>query len=109
MLLINVRHGVRKTKIVIIKLNVIRILLKGGRDKMKKAFIDIKGMDCASDAVEIERSLLKVKGVRSASVNYLIHEGFVNVDNSVTEEKLISAVKKTGHDVKNIRFEQEKK
>ena len=29
---------------------------------MKKAFIDIKGMDCASDAVEIERSLLKVKG-----------------------------------------------
>ena len=76
---------------------------------MKKAFIDIKGMDCASDAVEIERSLLKVKGVRSASVNYLVDEGFVNVDNNVTEEKLRSAVKKTGHDVTNIRFEQEKR
>ncbi len=76
---------------------------------MKKAFIDIKGMDCASNAVEIERSLLKVKGVRSASVNYLIHEGFVNVDNNVTEEKLRSAVKKTGRNVTDIRFEQEKK
>lgn len=72
---------------------------------MKKAFIDIKGMDCASDAVEIENSLLKVKGVKSASVNYLIHEGFVNVDNNVTKENLKSAIKKTGHDAVNIRFE----
>lgn len=76
---------------------------------MKKAFIDIKGMDCASDAIEIERSLLKVKGVKSASVNYLVHEGFANVDNNLSEEKLRAAVKKTGHDVTNIRFEQEKK
>ena len=76
---------------------------------MKKAFIDIKGMDCASDAVEIQRSLLRVKGVRSVSVNYLIHKGFVNADNNITEEKLKAAVKKTGHDVTNIRFEEEKK
>ena len=76
---------------------------------MKKVFIDIKGMDCASDAVEIERSLLKVKGVKSASVNYLIHEGFANVDNNVTEEKLKVAVRKPGFDVIKIRFEEEKK
>ena len=66
-------------------------------------------MDCASDTIEIERSLLKVKGAKSASVNYLIHEGFVHVDNNATTEKLRAAVKKTGHDVTNIRFEQEKK
>ena len=75
---------------------------------MKKAFLDIKGMDCASDAIEIERSLLKVKGVKSASVNYLIHKGFVRVDNNITEEKLRIAVKRAGRDITNIRFEQEK-
>lgn len=75
---------------------------------MKKAFIDIKGMNCASDAVEIERSLLKVKGVNSASVNYLIHQGFVYVDDNIAEEKLRAAVKRTGHNVTNVRFKEEK-
>lgn len=75
---------------------------------MKKAFIIIKGMDCASDALKIERSLLKVKGVKSASVNYLVHEGFVYVGNELTEEKLKFAVKRSGYDVTNIRFDEEK-
>lgn len=75
---------------------------------MKKVFIDIKGMDCASDAVEIERSLLKVKGVKSATVNYLVHQGFVYVDD-VNEEDLKSAVKRAGYMVKNIRVEEVKK
>lgn len=65
---------------------------------MKKAFIDIKGMDCASDAVEIEKSLLKVKCVKSASVNYLFHKGFANVNNNTTEEKLKTAVKRAGYE-----------
>ena len=75
---------------------------------MRKALIDIKGMDCASDAVEIERSLLKVKGVKSASVNYLIRKGFVNINNSVSEENLKSAVKRAGYNATNIKFEEEK-
>lgn len=75
---------------------------------MKKAFIDIKGMDCASDAVEIERSLSKVRGVKSATVNYLVHEGFVYVDNNVDEEELKSAVKRAGYTVTNIRIEEVK-
>ncbi len=75
---------------------------------MKKAFINLKGMDCASDTVEIERSLLKVKGVKSANVNYLVHKGFVNFDNDVTEEKLKTAIKRAGYDVVNIRLKEEK-
>ena len=73
---------------------------------MKKAYIKIRGMDCASDAVVVERSLLKVKGVKSASVNYLVHEGFVNADDKVNEEKLKAAVKRAGYSVTKIRFEE---
>lgn len=73
---------------------------------MKKVFIKIKGMDCASDTVEIEKSLLRVKGVNSATVNYLVHEGFVYVEEDVNKEDLESAVKKVGYRVTNIRFEE---
>lgn len=76
---------------------------------MKKAFIDIKGMTCASDATIIEKNLLKVKGVKSVSVNYLIHEGFVNIEDGVVEEELSKAIKKAGYKIVNIRFEEEKK
>lgn len=76
---------------------------------MKKAFIDIKGMVCATDALQIERSLSKIQGVISASVNYLIHEGFVNADDNVTKEKLKAAVKRAGYDAVKIRFEEEEK
>lgn len=75
---------------------------------MRKVFIDIKGMDCASDAVEIERSLSKIKGVKTASVNYLIHEGFVTVDNKLKEKDLKEAIKKPGFSVTKIRFEEDK-
>ncbi len=73
---------------------------------MKKVFIKIKGMVCASDTVEIEKSLLRVKGVNSATVNYLVHEGFVYVEEDVNKEDLESAVKKVGYRVTNIRFEE---
>ncbi|MBS3082045.1 heavy-metal-associated domain-containing protein [Candidatus Pacearchaeota archaeon] len=76
---------------------------------MKKAFIIIEGMDCASDSKLIERSLLKVKGVKSANVNYLIHKGFINVDNNVTKKELEDAVKRVGYTITNIRFVQETK
>jgi len=75
---------------------------------MKKAFIDIKGMDCASDAATIEMSLLKVRGVKSASINYLIHKGFANIDDKVNENELKIAVSKVGYKVTSIRFEDEK-
>ncbi len=76
---------------------------------MKKAIIGIKGMDCASDAVNIERSLLKVKGVKSAVVNYMIREGFVDLSNNVTEEKLKAAIKRVGYEVTDVRFEEAEK
>ncbi len=71
----------------------------------KKAVIDIEGMHCASCAMNIERSLKKTQGVKSANVNLLSKKGYVEIDDSVTEEVLIKAVKRTGYSATNVSFE----
>ncbi len=74
---------------------------------MKKATIHIEGMNCASCAGNVERSLKKVKGVKSANVNLLIKKGFVETEDFVTEEDLRVAVKRAGYRPENIEFEKE--
>ncbi|MEK6886347.1 MAG: heavy metal translocating P-type ATPase [Nanoarchaeota archaeon] len=71
----------------------------------KKAAIDIEGMHCASCAMNIERSLKKTPGVKSANVNLLVKKGYVEIDDSVTEDVLKNAVKRAGYSATNISFE----
>lgn len=65
---------------------------------MNKHTFKIAGMHCASCAVNIEESLKKIPGVKSASVNYAMEEAFVE-----SEEKdpnvFYEAVKKEGYSV----------
>jgi Cu+-exporting ATPase len=71
---------------------------------MKKVKLDIEGMTCASCASNIERSLGKVKGVKSARVNFLLKKGFVEGD--VDESELSKAVSRVGnYKVKNFESE----
>ncbi len=64
----------------------------------KKAVIGISGMDCASCAVTIEKSLKSVKGVKSANVNYASGRALVEFDeSSVSESDLARAVEKVGY------------
>jgi Cu+-exporting ATPase len=72
---------------------------------MNKVVIDIEGMHCASCAMNIERSLKKTPGVTSANVNLLSKKGYVEVDDSVTEDVLKKAVKRTGYAATNVEFE----
>jgi Cu+-exporting ATPase len=72
---------------------------------MKKARIDIEGMHCASCAMNIERSLKKVQGVRSANVNLLSRKGYVEAEDAVSEDELKRAVKRAGYAAQNIAFE----
>ena len=72
---------------------------------MAKAKIDIEGMHCASCAMNIERSLKKTPGVKSANVNLLTKKGFVEVDDSVSEDILKKSVKRAGYEATNIEFE----
>jgi len=72
---------------------------------MKKARIEITGMHCASCASNIERSLHKTPGVKNASVSLLLKKGTVECEDSVSEEALKTAIKRTGYGIKSITFE----
>lgn len=69
---------------------------------MKKYNIIIEGMHCASCASNIERSIKKVSGVKSASVALLIKKAVVEADDNVKPEQLEEAVTKTGYKVASI-------
>ena len=72
---------------------------------MKKAKIEINGMHCASCASNIERSLKKTPGVKSASVSLLLKKATAECEDSVSREEIEKAVKRTGYNVKNVEFE----
>src|SRR3989344_3781443 len=76
---------------------------------MKKATIQIEGMHCASCASNIEKSLKKVKGVKSASVNLMAKKGFVEIEGDISESDLKKAVSRVGgYAAKKIEFEEDK-
>ena len=72
---------------------------------MKKAKLEISGMHCASCVSNIERSLLKVPGVKKANIALLLKKGSVECDDSVSEEELRQAVKRAGYNVRKMEFE----
>ncbi len=72
---------------------------------MKKAKIEIVGMHCASCASNIERSLKKIAGVKSANVSLLLRKGTAEIDDNVSEEDLKKAVKRAGYNAKSITYE----
>lgn len=61
--------------------------------------IPIRGMDCASCAVTIERDLKKLKGVKSASVNYALARAVVEYDEKKIDQlSILDAIRKTGYE-----------
>lgn len=61
---------------------------------MKKIHVQIAGMHCASCVVRNEKSLKKIAGVHSASVNLAMHDAMVEFDEqSVTEEQMHQHIK----------------
>lgn len=69
---------------------------------MKKLKLNIEGMHCASCASNIERSLKKTKGVKTASVSLMLKKGIVEAEDSVSEEDLKRAVARAGYKVSKI-------
>ena len=71
---------------------------------MKKKIL-IQGMHCASCASNIERSLKKILGVKSARVSLMIKKGYVECEDSVSDEDLKKAVARTGYRTVSIEKE----
>ncbi len=69
---------------------------------MKKLKITIEGMHCASCGSNVEKSLKKISGVKSATVSVITKKGFVEVEDSVSKEELKKAVARAGYKVISI-------
>src|SRR5215217_2212035 len=63
----------------------------------KPLSIDIEGMTCASCVNRVEKSLLKVPGVTSASVNLATERATVQVANTPNIAALLTAIEKAGY------------
>ena len=63
----------------------------------KPLSIDIEGMTCASCVARVEKALLKVPGVASASVNLATERATVELDDGGHVEDLLGAIEKVGY------------
>ncbi len=59
--------------------------------------IDIEGMTCASCVLRVEKALLKVPSVTSASVNLATERATVQLDDASNVEALFKAIEKVGY------------
>lgn len=64
---------------------------------MEKIKFIIEGMHCASCASNIERSLRKIHGVKTANVNLVIKKGYIEAEHDISEEEIKKAVSRVGN------------
>ena len=74
---------------------------------MKKLKLTISGMHCASCASNIERSLKKTPGIKSANVSLMTKKGFVEIEEGkdVPDSEIEKAVSRTGYKLTGIERE----
>jgi len=71
-----------------------------GNESIKKIILPVKGMHCASCAMNIEKSLKRVSGVKNANVNYASEKVSVEYNSNLANESdLENAIKNAGYDV----------
>lgn len=70
---------------------------KVGKGNMKKQLI-VKGMHCTSCALNIEKALREMGGVKSATVNFAAEKAFVEFNsNTVTGKEIVKKIKALGY------------
>ncbi len=77
-----------------------------GEPKLKRAVFSVRGMDCATCALGIEKRLKGVEGVESVKAAIMLNEVFVDYDESkVGAHGVSTAIKKSGYANHLIRKE----
>ena len=64
--------------------------------------LTIEGMHCASCAINIEKSMRKINGVKEVNISLMTKKGFVEADDKVLDEEFKKAVARAGYKVINI-------
>lgn len=65
--------------------------------RLKPVSIDITGMSCASCVSRVERALLKVPGVTTATVNLATERATVELDTTTELDAVYQAIEKAGY------------
>ncbi len=77
-------------------------VLKSPHSAVKKIILPIKGMNCASCALTIEKTLQKKNGVKNASVNFAVEKAYVEYEPKIIDiDNLEEAVRDAGYDVRS--------
>ncbi len=63
---------------------------------MKRVNVDIKGMHCQSCVVLVEKSLNKVKGIKTATVNLTTEKARVDYDEKKIDEEVFDEPSRGG-------------
>lgn len=70
-----------------------------GPEVTHELMLQLQGMTCASCSARVEKALLKVAGVSSATVNLATQQAFVRGLDSLERSSLVAAVDKAGYGV----------
>ena len=70
-----------------------------GPEVTHELMLQLQGMTCASCSARVEKALLKVTGVSSATVNLATQQAFVRGLDSLERSSLVAAVDKAGYSV----------
>jgi len=70
-----------------------------GSEVTHELMLQLQGMTCASCSARVEKALLKVAGVSSATVNLATQQAFVRGLGSLQRQSLVSAVESAGYSV----------
>lgn len=64
----------------------------------------IRGLECASCAIDVGRALRKIPGIAEININYVINKGFVEFDpETITWEAVSKALTDRGYTVVKTR------
>ena len=69
---------------------------------MKKIKLTITGMHCASCALNVERAIKKIKGIRNVSVSVMTNKAIIESEDNINLEDLKKAVFSVGYNVVKV-------
>lgn len=72
---------------------------------MRKVSLLISGMHCASCAINVERVLLKIKGIHNVRISLLTGKVFFESDEELNVDEISKSISKLGYKLVEAKFD----
>ena len=78
--------------------------MKGRSTKAARAVFSVRGADCVTCALAIEKRVRRIEGVKDVKSSTMLNEVFVDYDGSKVDiESLMEAIRRTGYSNRLVR------